>query len=368
VSYFPLVVPRLRPSLLALVAALTAGMLVAVPATADLSGAIESSKGKDRSLSGQIGKDTQKLASFQGAISDLQERLNGLQTSLDVERTQLDSLQSRLRTAHARLAKLKLAYAHDKRVLADQLVAQYEVQRPDVVSVVLASSSFADLVDTADNLKAVAGENAAVIARVVHERTAVTTATQRLTVLVAQQTRVEAAALVQRDEVDSIKETLLKREFGVQAARSHKQTQLATLRANRKQLEHRLATIQAQAAGFSDAGPGLPPGGAGSFAGHGGSYGFFQAPGTNYSVGNEPTLAARLDVLGKALHLHLIGISGYRSPQHSIEVGGFADDPHTRGEASDTPGVEGVPEATLNHYGLTRPFGGAAEADHIQLK
>src|SRR5205823_13678389 len=98
-----------------------------------------------------------------------------------------------------------------------------------------------------------------------------------------------------------------------------------------------------------------------------GAYGFFPAPGTNYSVGNEPAIAARLDRLGKALHLHLIGISGYRSPQHSVEVGGFANDPHTQGAASDTPGVEGVPEATLNRFGLTRPFGGAAEADHIQL-
>jgi Peptidase M15 len=103
------------------------------------------------------------------------------------------------------------------------------------------------------------------------------------------------------------------------------------------------------------------------FAAHGGSTGFFQAPGTNYTEGVEPIIAARLDRLGKALGLHLIGISGYRTPQHSIEVGGFADDPHTRGEASDTPGVEGVSEATLEQFGLTRPFGGAAEADHIQL-
>jgi hypothetical protein len=84
-------------------------------------------------------------------------------------------------------------------------------------------------------------------------------------------------------------------------------------------------------------------------------------------VGQEPEIAARLDRLGKALHLHLIGISGYRTPQHSVEVGGFADDPHTRGEASDTPGVEGVPEQTLLRFGLTRPFPGPAEADHIQL-
>jgi uncharacterized protein YcbK (DUF882 family) len=77
-------------------------------------------------------------------------------------------------------------------------------------------------------------------------------------------------------------------------------------------------------------------------------------------------LAARLDALGRALHLHLIGISGYRSPQHSVEVGGFANDPHTQGMASDTPGVEGVPEATLLRFCLTRPFLGAHEADHIQ--
>jgi hypothetical protein len=81
----------------------------------------------------------------------------------------------------------------------------------------------------------------------------------------------------------------------------------------------------------------------------------------------EPILAARLDRLGKALHLHLIGLSGYRTPQHSVEVGGFANDPHTQGRASDTPGVEGVPEATLRRFGLTRPFPGAHEADHIQL-
>jgi hypothetical protein len=28
--------------------------------------------------------------------------------------------------------------------------------------------------------------------------------------------------------------------------------------------------------------------------------------------------------------------------------------------------VEGVPEATLERFCLTRPFGGAREADHIQ--
>lgn len=96
-------------------------------------------------------------------------------------------------------------------------------------------------------------------------------------------------------------------------------------------------------------------------------YGFFPATGTDYTQGDEPTLAARLGRLARSLHLHLVGISGYRTPEHSVAVGGFANDPHTRGQASDTPGIEGVAERVLNRFGLTRPFSGAQEADHIQL-
>lgn len=96
-------------------------------------------------------------------------------------------------------------------------------------------------------------------------------------------------------------------------------------------------------------------------------YGFTPAPGTNYSVGQEPELARRLNLLGRALKLHITGLSGFRTAAHSVEVGGFPNDPHTRGEASDSPGVEAVPESTLNRFGLTRPFQGTAELDHIQL-
>lgn len=107
---------------------------------------------------------------------------------------------------------------------------------------------------------------------------------------------------------------------------------------------------------------------------HGG-VGFTPGEGKNYSYGNEPLIAQRANALAIALGLKLRGESGYRTPAHSEAVGGFADDPHTRGEASDTPGIEEVPEATLNQYGLERPFdkivngqhSDPAEADHIQL-
>ncbi len=337
------------------------------PAYADVQSQINSSRGKDHALQHAASNDAARIAGFEGRLDDLRRRLSVLQGSLDDERGQLASLQTRLRSARARLTRLRFGYAHDKQLLADQLVAGYEADPPDLVTVVLDARGFSELLDTAHSMHVVASHNAAIADRVREELPQVTRQARSLATLTAQQYRVTTAALVQRDEVDRLKMTLLARESGVKISRATKLAQLAGLRRSRKQLENRLASIQAQQAGLGDAGPGLPAGGAPGFATHGGAYGFFAAAGTNYGVGDEPVITARLDVMGKALHLHLIGLSGYRSPQHSIEVGGFANDPHTKSLASDTPGLEGVPEGTLNHYGLTRPFPGPAEADHVQL-
>jgi hypothetical protein len=83
--------------------------------------------------------------------------------------------------------------------------------------------------------------------------------------------------------------------------------------------------------------------------------------------------------LARALGIVIYGISGYRTPAHSVAVGGFADDPHTRGEAEDI-GVNSllrssaaqITEAQLAQYGLYRPFDpsddpGNTEVNHIQL-
>ena len=203
------------------------------------------------------------------------------------------------------------------------------------------------------------------MSRVAHEKAQVALEEKRLSEARARQQRVTSALLVERDQVARLQLSVLERERATARDRARKQTQLRKVRRQLAALEARAAA--AQRASFAIAAPAGARFTGGGFAAHAGNYGFFPAPGTNYSVGEEPEIAARLDALGKALGLHLIGISGYRTPQHSVEVGGFADDPHTRGEASDTPGVEGVPEQTLLRFGLTRPFGGAAEADHIQL-
>ena len=107
--------------------------------------------------------------------------------------------------------------------------------------------------------------------------------------------------------------------------------------------------------------------------------GFIADPGTSQTEGELPELTAALNALGKALDVTIYGISGYRSPAHSVAVGGFANDPHTQGKAEDI-GVNSllrssaaqISEAELARFGLYRPFDPSddasnSEVNHVQL-
>lgn len=107
--------------------------------------------------------------------------------------------------------------------------------------------------------------------------------------------------------------------------------------------------------------------------------GFTPDPGTSQTPGQLPLLTARLDALGKALGVTIYGISGYRTPAHSVAVGGYAHDPHTQGKAEDI-GVNSllrssaaqISEAEFARFGLYRPFDPSGdpnntEVNHIQL-
>ena len=334
----------------------------------DLASRYSAGQQKANGLRSAIKSDGKQIQGFEGTISSLQARLTAVQQSLDIQERQLNEVTVALSNAQRRLVQLQRQLVSDRRTLAAQLRADYESPTPNLVDVIIESRGWDQLVNQVSNLNAIAKANARTTALVIITRAAVERQARSLARIKVRREQTTAAVRVERDNIAELRLSIVDRELRVARDRSGKRTQLTRLQ---KTLTHEAKVLDAQAAA-AGGGAGLPvvppPGGCINtpFVPHGGSTGFFPAPGTNYAVNQEPVIAARLDPLGKALGLHLIGISGYRTPQHSVEVGGFADDPHTRGEASDTPGVEGVPEATLEEFCLTRPFPGAREADHIQ--
>ena len=124
---------------------------------------------------------------------------------------------------------------------------------------------------------------------------------------------------------------------------------------------------------------GVPNGGNGQPLFQSDGPGFVADPGTQQTQGQLPVITADLNALAHALGVTIYGISGYRSPAHSVAVGGSANDPHTKGEAEDI-GVDSllrssaarVSEAELAKFGLYRPFDPSdnpdnTEVNHVQL-
>jgi peptidoglycan hydrolase CwlO-like protein len=335
---------------------------------ASLAGRFATGQQRAGRLQQAIQADTNLIRGYESQIGNLQARLTVIERSVEAQELLLGEVNEQLGDARWRLRSLEAQYARGKRVLAAQLVADYESPQPTLVDVVMNARGFDDLVNKLNALRSIARQNASTIQVINASRLAVAAQTRRLAQIQARRRRATAAVVVERDEITQLKLAIVGRELAVSRDRTSKRGQLETLR---RVLVREAATLErqataAQAAAFATGGA-APVGCINApFIPHGGEFGFFQAPGTNYSVGQEPIIAARLDALGRVLQLHLIGVSGYRTPQRSVEVGGFADDPHTLGEASDTPGVEGVPASTLARFCLTRPFGGAREADHIQ--
>lgn len=99
-------------------------------------------------------------------------------------------------------------------------------------------------------------------------------------------------------------------------------------------------------------------------------------PGVQMTEGREPEILQALRTLSGELHQVVYVISGYRSPAHSVAVGGFADDPHTRGEAADigigSPSLASmfnISAGQLRAAGLYRQFfpADAHEVNHVEL-
>lgn len=336
----------------------------------NLAGRYAAGQQRAKALQQSIGNDSRQIGVYEGRIGNLEARLRVVQRSVTAQELLLGQVTEALGAAQDRLKTLQARYAAGRRMLAAQLVADYESPQPTLMDVVMNARGWDELINQVSRIKSIARANAYTINEINTTRLAVAAQTRRLARIQARRKRATAAVLVEQDEIAQLRLTIVNHELAVSRDRSRKSGQLSTLR---RQLAREATTLQQQAARAQDAAfatGGVPPaGGCAStpFVPHGGEFGFFPAAGTNYSIGVEPIIAARLDLMGRILQLHLIGVSGYRTPQHSVEVGGFADDPHTQGLASDTPGVEGVPETTLERFCLTRPFGGAREADHIQL-
>jgi murein DD-endopeptidase MepM/ murein hydrolase activator NlpD len=225
-------------------------------------GKIGKRKGTEKVLASDIAAYQRKIRKLQGSISTLQTREQKIQADLDARRAQLAETQKDLRDERARLARLKKKLADGRRILAARLREIYEADTPDLVTVVLNSKGFADLLERGEFLNRIQDADNKIITLVRSAKQDATATAARLDKLEHRQQQLTAIVLKRRDEVAAVKNQLIGTRVGYENTKAGKQRALTKVRSERHELEDHLdelqkesAKIQAQLSGSLPAGP-----------------------------------------------------------------------------------------------------------------
>jgi murein DD-endopeptidase MepM/ murein hydrolase activator NlpD len=207
-------------------------------------GKIGRRKGTERVLSSDIARYTTRIRKLQGSITTLQTREQRIQADLDARRAELVATQAKLRSERARLARLKVRLAQGRRILANRLRELYEADRPDLVTVVLNSKGFADLLERGEFLGRIQDQDNTIITLVRSAKADATATAARLDKLERRQQQLTAIVLKRRDEVAAVKNQLIGTRVGYENTKAGKQRALSKVRTERKSLETHLDELQ----------------------------------------------------------------------------------------------------------------------------
>ncbi|HEY2438166.1 MAG TPA: hypothetical protein VGH93_13370, partial [Solirubrobacteraceae bacterium] len=208
------------------------------------------SAGQNRvsALSGAVGADNGRLRQLDAGIAALQNKIARIQSDLDVQRAELLRLRRELNAARARLASLKAYERKAEYVLSQQLVASYENDQPDLVSVVLDANGFTNLLERLSFAQRVKSHDQHIVAAVILARDRVAAQAVRLGGLEGRQEDITARVLAERDHLDAAKLTLLNEQMSVARARDKNLRQLNAARAQVASVRRQLARVQAEQA------------------------------------------------------------------------------------------------------------------------
>jgi len=227
---------------------------------------VDSKRGRETRLQRQISRYGRTIGRLQGRISGLQARENGLQTDLDAKLAELAGIQESLRRERSRLVRLRTRLVTGRKTLSERLVELYKAGQPDVVTVILESDGFADLLERSEFLGRVSRQDRRIIARVISDKKESTRTTKRLAGLEARQKVVAGQILGRRNEVASIRGEVTSERDNFAEARGERRELLSNTRTSRRKAQDSLESLEAENAKVTSRIQALTGGGSGGTA------------------------------------------------------------------------------------------------------
>jgi cell wall-associated NlpC family hydrolase len=176
-----------------------------------------------------------------------------VQSNLSAHEAQLSQAQTALLAAREHLLALENRLQQSAQALSANLVANYEGSRPDMVTVILESHGFKDLLEQVSFLQRVGTQDAQIVRNTRTARAAVSRQATGLAVLEARDRKLTDQVLAQRNQVAALQAALLNRQIAQLGSRANTTAQLGSLNSQLKSLEARAAREAAAAAAAANA-------------------------------------------------------------------------------------------------------------------
>jgi murein DD-endopeptidase MepM/ murein hydrolase activator NlpD len=183
-------------------------------------------------LTTEISAASEQISSLQAKVADLRNREATLAAELAEKQAELERAQARLEELRDRLRR---AVA----ILEDRLVAIYKSGEPDLISVILESDGFDDLLERTEYLQRLEEQDSSIVGRVRELRNEM-----RVTVETVKAARDSIAE--RKQELEATRAQLERETAALAAARERHQAALSGVRAQQQKLEGDLSDISEQ--------------------------------------------------------------------------------------------------------------------------
>ncbi len=221
-------------------------------------------KAHERVLTTDIAAQSKRINGLEGSITTLSARQQKLQTNLDAKRAELAKVQTDLRAEQARLTRLRARLLVVRRTLANRLIDLYKADNPDLITVVLESHGFEDLLTQTEFMKRISRQDAHIMGVVATAKAQSVDSAKKLDGLEKREAAVAKSIEDQRDQVSSARSTLVVQRDRLATARSAKKALLTSSQDRRHKLEDDIGQLKdAQAkvqAKLASAGSSMPAG------------------------------------------------------------------------------------------------------------
>jgi peptidoglycan hydrolase CwlO-like protein len=224
-----------------------ATLAMAATSSGDLSSQIAAKQSAASSLRSAIAAESSQIRSTTNGLQNAEARLSALQSELMTREHQLIGVQTALLAARTRLVNLENRLRVSSSDLEANLVARYEGGSPDLMSVILSSNGFNDLLNKIDDLNRIGHQDAQIVGATRTARAEVSREATALGGLEVRDRNLTDSVLAQRNQVAALQAALLTARINELDARAGKASQLHALDGALAALEEKAAQ-QAQAA------------------------------------------------------------------------------------------------------------------------